>query len=562
MENTQLVLTERCVGFCSRHGNDWEQDEARFHRMAKPFRGTRTIPSVIACALALLLRCSVPAQAQKTSSDTFHEEAASPVVLDVTVLDSQGQPVVHGLERNDFTIRQDGRTQTILSFEMPQATASDSQAMHATHAPAMILVLDLLSSPFADAGYLRSQLRQYLEAQPEPLPAPTELMVLAANSLQAAQNFTRSKAALLAALDKVPVASSFEATSGAFGYDRFGQTVNALEQLALQNRGVAGKKDIFWLGRGFIGIRPIDFTYKSQEQADQFLHRATNLMVEARESLFVFYPPGGSIRSQVALAANAPPDSRNPFAQNINLGVFVSETGGHFYDGNDIGREMAQAQEAAAQYYTLRYQPNFAPANGAFQSIQVSVDRSGLQIAAPAGYFAPASAAPIEAIRTELAELSQAAQSTIAYHGSDLTVRSLIRHPDSGTELVTIALRSTHLVWHPGSNGKSSADVTFAAASLSSSGQVLGYTVRSISITSPTQNPALLTASGTLVSILVHVPPRTARVRVVAQAADNGWISSVDLDRATLDAAPATRTPDPTLIQRSFDPAAPTTQKP
>jgi hypothetical protein len=168
-------------------------------------------------------------------------------------------------------------------------------------------------------------------------------MVLAANSLQSAQNFTRSKPALLAALEKVPVTSSFEAARIKFRFDRFAQTVHVLKQLALQNRGMPGKKNIFWLGRGFIGISPTEFTYKGRQQNDLFLHQATNLLVEARQTLFVFYPPGGSIRSEIALAANAPPSSPDPFGQNINLGVFVSETGGHFYDGNDIENEMVQA---------------------------------------------------------------------------------------------------------------------------------------------------------------------------------------------------------------------------
>jgi hypothetical protein len=185
----------------------------------------------------------------------------------------------------------------------------------------------------------------------------------------------------------------------------------------------------------------------------------------------------------------------------------------------------------------------------------------GMHVLASAGYFASAGPEPIEAILRQRAELAQAAASTIAFQSSGLTVRSLIQHPDSGTELVTFALRSTHLVWHPGRNGTSTADVTCAVASLSSSSQILGFTVRSISIVAPTQSAALLVSSGTLVSLLVNVPPRTVRVRVVVQAADNGWISSVDLDRAALDAAPATRTPDPTLIQRSLDPTAPPIQK-
>jgi hypothetical protein len=389
-------------------------------------------------------------------------------------------------------------------------------------------------------------------------------MVLAANSLQSAQNFTRSKPALLAALEKVPVTSSFEAARIKFRFDRFAQTVHVLKQLALQNRGMPGKKNIFWLGRGFIGISPTEFTYKGRQQNDLFLHQATNLLVEARQTLFVFYPPGGSIRSEIALAANAPPSSPDPFGQNINLGVFVSETGGHFYDGNDIENEMVQAQASASPYYTLTYQPyqpNLTPANAAFQRIQVSVRSPGMHVLASAGYFASAGPEPIEAILRQRAELAQAAASTIAFQSSGLTVRSLIQHPDSGTELVTFALRSTHLVWHPGRNGTSTADVTCAVASLSSSSQILGFTVRSISIVAPTQSAALLVSSGTLVSLLVNVPPRTVRVRVVVQAADNGWISSVDLDRAALDAAPATRTPDPTLIQRSLDPTAPPIQK-
>jgi hypothetical protein len=123
--------------------------------MAKLFSGTWTVPWVIGCALALVLSGSVPAQAQKSPPETL-PEAASPVVLDVTVLDSRGQPVVNGLNSDDFTVQQDGRAQTIRSFEAPKAAASHSQARSESGAPAIILVLDLLNSPFSDAGYLRA----------------------------------------------------------------------------------------------------------------------------------------------------------------------------------------------------------------------------------------------------------------------------------------------------------------------------------------------------------------------------------------------------------------------
>ena len=42
------------------------------------------------------------------------------VFLDVTVLDKKNRPVVTGLTRDDFTITEDKKPQTIFSFEAPQ----------------------------------------------------------------------------------------------------------------------------------------------------------------------------------------------------------------------------------------------------------------------------------------------------------------------------------------------------------------------------------------------------------------------------------------------------------
>ena len=42
------------------------------------------------------------------------------VFLDVTVLDKEGNPVVNGLSKDDFTITEDKKPQRIFSFEAPQ----------------------------------------------------------------------------------------------------------------------------------------------------------------------------------------------------------------------------------------------------------------------------------------------------------------------------------------------------------------------------------------------------------------------------------------------------------
>src|SRR5271170_1829453 len=368
------------------------------------------------------------AQIQQGPSDTPTIRVNSRLVfLDVTVLDKKGRPVVSGLTQDGFTITEDKRPQPIFSFEAPQTHIVDAIAGDDNpegKAPVTIFVLDLLNSSFEDFAFIRYSVRRYLAAEPPLLAAPAEMMVIGNESLELLQGPTRSKEDLLSALDHLPPAIPYKWASDSFIEERFNQSVDALQQIALQNKGVPGRKNIVWVGHGFPGFSTKNLTWPVVRELHQEMHATTNMLVDARISLFVIYPglkvghfvnfAGRSPVSITEADADAEINSDNPFAEDINFGVFVNETGGKlFYNRNDVDAEIGRSQELGSEYYTLTYQPHGGNDDGKFREIRVILRDPNLRAVTKTGYYAPDKSAPISPRQQTMINLSEAAHSSI-----------------------------------------------------------------------------------------------------------------------------------------------------
>ena len=502
------------------------------------------------------------AQIQQGPSDTPTIRVTSRLVfLDVTVLDKKGRPVVSGLTKDDFTITEDKRPQAIFSFEAPQthtvnAVVDDNPD---GNAPVTIFVLDLLNSSFEDFAFIRYSVRQYLAAQPPLLAAPAEMMVIGNQSLELSQGPTRNKEDLLSALDHLPPAIPYKWESDSFIEERFNQSVDALQDIALENKSVPGRKNIVWVGHGFEGFTTRRLTWPVVRELQREMHATTNMLVDARISLFVIYPGlkvghfvnfGG--RSPVTLTegdADAEINSDHPFADEINFGVFVNETGGKlFYDRNDVDAEIQRSELLGSEYYTLTYQPHGGNEDGKFRQIHVSLRDPNLRAVTKTGYYAPDKSAPIDPRQQTLINLAEAARSTIPLGALDLHVSSIVRHPDTHTAEVTVLLKSKGLDWEPSDNGKSTADITVAVASLTGNQEVVASKVERLVLRVPTQDPTHLARLVTTLQLTVRVPRKTQSIRVVTETANGGRIGAADLDRKALDAAPSTPIPEPQLV--------------
>ncbi len=477
------------------------------------------------------------------------------VFLDVTVLDKKGRPVVTGLTKDDFTITDDKKPQRIFSFEAPE-THVDANAVGdnpAGKAPVTIFVLDLLNSNFEDFAYIRFMVHRYLAGQPKQLNSPAELMVLGNKSLEMVQGYTRSKADLLYALDHVPAALPYKMMSPSFYAERFVQSIDALQQIALQNSGLPGRKNIVWVGHGGPSIYTVNLPGSTVEKLNGYVHDTTNLLVDARASLFVIYPGlklNGASATMSELAAGVDiGDDGDPFAGDINFGVFVNETGGNlFYNRNDIDHEIKRSEELGSEYYTLTYQPQEGDSNGKFRRIRVTLRNPDLRVVTKAGYFSLDRSVPVDPRQQAMVKIAGAVRSTIPFDSLSLSLEGLVRHPDSGTASFTVVLKPLNLDWQAADNGRSSVKLMLAAASLTGRRDILASKVEDLTASADNQDAARLAKTMTRLPVTIRVPRKTQSVRVVIQTSETGRIGAVELDRKTLDAAPEMPAPQPALI--------------
>jgi VWFA-related protein len=505
------------------------------------------------------------AQVQSGPADTPTFRTTTRLVfLDVTVLDRKGRPVVSGLSKDDFTITEHKQPQRIVSLEGPESHVdlNPEEDNPEGEAPLTILVLDLLNSRLRDFAYIRYQVRAYLAGQPEQLPSPIELMLLGNRSFEMVQGYTKNKADLLFALDHVPAALPFKLMSSGprdllHDAERFEQSTDALQQIALQNKGVPGRKNIIWVGHGAPEMFTIFLTGPDVAKLSLYIHDTTNMLVDARMSLFVIYPglraqgPNRMFSMSTFSAEASIDDEDDPFSRGIDFGALVNETGGSlFYNHNDIAGQIKRSQELGSEYYTLTYAPPDAPADGKFRRIRVTLRDPSMRALTKIGYFAPNEVKTVHPQQQRLADITEALSSTIPFPSLALKIENLVRHPDTRTVDFDVVLKSGNIVWEPTDNAKSTTHVILAAASLNERRNILAWRAENVTVGADYQDAGRLADVRTRMHLRLRVPRKTQAVRAVVKAAENGPIGAAEFDEKTLDAAPQAPTPEPRLRSR------------
>jgi VWFA-related protein len=523
--------------------------------------------SILLLAMSPLTAPRVNAQQAPPNTPTL-QVTSRLVFLDVTVLDKKGRPVVTGLAKDDFSITDNKKPQRIFSFQPPDTHTPDRNAtedLPAGNAPVTIFVVDRLDSSFTDFAYIRYMVRKYLTAQPAQLNAPAELMVLDNDSLEMVQGYTRNKADLLYALNHIQTALPYKEMNGSFAPERFGQAIDALQQIALQNKGISGHKNIIWVGHGAPSLQTFGLPGSTIDELNRYVHDTTNQLVDARMSLFVIYPGlpvrGPSVTLSELSAISNFGDDDDPFSGDINFGVFVNETGGKlFYNRNDVNTEINEAQQLGSEFYTLTYQPTAGNMDGKFRRIHVTLRDPNLHAMAKTGYFEPDKTPAADPRQQRLADISEALYSTLPLDTLGVTIANLVRHPDTHTVQFTVLLAPRNIAREPTNDGGSSFDLTLAAASLSGYRDFLATKVLALKVASNSHDSAQLGALVTRIPVTIRIPRKTQTVRVVIQLGANGRTGAAELTRKAIDNAPQAPTPTPQLLPLSQKPQAPPTQ--
>lgn len=420
----------------------------------------RALVGLLSVALTLFSSAvEIAAQQQDGSEAPTLRVTSNLVFLDIVVVDKRGKPVVKGLTKDDFTITEEKKPQNIFSFEAPDqhttAAANDAESAEGKSART-IFVLDLLNSRPEDFAFIRTAVRNYPYGQPKVLARPAELMVVGNRTLEMLQGFTRDREELQYALQHLPPINPYKQMNVNFMAERFAQSIEALQEIALQNKGVPGRKNVIWIGDGPPTIDRSQLVGSGAELVNRYVHLTTNMLVDSRITLYAISPylraEGKSLQGVPGFQNG---EDGNPFTGDVNFGLFTSETGGQLLvHHNDVDTEIKQTEESGANYYTLTYQPHDVLPDGKLRRISVTLRDPNLRAITKAGYFAPDKTTNLSPREMSIVNSIDAARAAILFTALDVKISHLVRHSDSRSVEFVVELHSSALGWHPAAEGK------------------------------------------------------------------------------------------------------------
>jgi VWFA-related protein len=414
----------------------------RWFKRTKSRRGERITAFVrrlvAAVTIGAIVGAPMVAQQQESPAGTFTLKVQSDIVLtNVVVRDKKTGEVVKGLKASDFTILENGKPQTIASFDYQnvdeaailheqstvtgKATIADLLNNDFATNPAelkdhrlIVMFFDLSSMQPEDIDRAVESAQDYVNKKMQP--ADLVALVSMATGLSMDQDFTSDKAALLKGLGKyngtegtgfasgneggnssgtADDASSFTADDSEYNALNTDRELYAIRTVAKSLERVDQRKSMLYFSGGLTrqGI---------ENQAS--MRAATNEAVKANMAIYsvdsrgleAMPPVGnastGSLRGTAAYNGGAMQSNLNAnFGSQETLATLSSDTGGKaFFDSNDFAPAFQQVQHDTEAYYILGFHSTNTARDGSYRHLTVKLNRNDAKIDYRAGYYAPA----------------------------------------------------------------------------------------------------------------------------------------------------------------------------
>jgi VWFA-related protein len=402
------------------------------------FEGKEIMRRLIAAILVWLMT-GLPSFAQEQTGDrTFTMKVQTDIVLtNVVVRDKKTGEVVKGLKQGDFTILENGKPQTIASFDYQNVDVAAVLRENAT-VTGKATIADLLNRDFAASPTALRDHRLIVmffdlsSMQPEDIdravqaaqdyvnkkmqPADLVALVSMATGLSMDQDFTSDKAALLKGLGKYngtegtgfangneggnsggtsDDASSFTADDSEYNSLNTDRELYAIRTIAKSLERVDQRKSMLYFSGGLTrqGV---------ENQAS--MRAATNEAVKANMAIYsvdsrgleAMPPVGnaskGSLRGTAAYSGGAMQSQLDAnFGSQETLATLSSDTGGKaFFDSNDFAPAFQQVQHDTEAYYILGFHSTNTARDGSYRHLTIKLNRSDVKIDYRPGYYAPA----------------------------------------------------------------------------------------------------------------------------------------------------------------------------
>ena len=478
-------------------------------------------------------------------------------VLDVTVVDKNGNPVTTGLTRDDFTILDNKKKKEILSLDGPTGGTGTTSLPTST-----IFIIDHVNTPFEDEYWQMHEMEGYLKSQGDLLNQQTEILLLTDAGLQVVEGFTRDRNDLLDAVKAIHSVNPYRLTSN-WDVENLSLSMSALEEVALQTKMTPGRKNVLWLGSGGAGLSSDGMYHRPLVQ--RYVRRTANLLVESRVTLFLILPAlkiSGTIQSPSGpsplktsvdplngsgIAPFAVPMATDPFTGGVNMSIFAKTTGGRvFLNSNDLVTEIGESVSLGTKYYTLAYKPDAEAIDGGFKHIEVKIKDRNLRVLTKGGYFAVAKDDDVRGGENEVRyEVRKAAVSAVPFPELGVQVKGLTHYAPEQTSVFELDLKPGELKMEPGADGVWKGEIVIAAVSTDSNHDILASASKAMAVTASTASMAHAQVPVLKVSINLRVPRRTSTLRFVVRDMSFGKMGAFDMPRKMADATPIAAGPMP-----------------
>ncbi len=492
------------------------------------------------CFLACLFVCGpfVQAQtpappAQANAPVTTLQASTHVVVLDVVVTDKAGHPVA-GLTKENFALREDGKPQTIRSFEAVAAGQPSSEST-----PHTILLIDEMNTEFTDMAFARYSMDKLLK-RGSALSEPTALYVLTNGGIKILANYTRDPLVLDAALKQHAAVLPWRLHRGFWNtVDRINISLTALLQIAAANAGVPSRKNIVWISPGFPIFSPLNLTAANQQKIFEAIRRLSDKLLKARISVYSIDPRGVyGVFNGIAFTNNVQFSAYVDALTRANQAAFgdlaiqtlAVQTGGRaLYGRNDVDAEIATTLADAATYYTLSYTPTNRDYDSKFRKVLLTVPgHPEYLIRTRDGYYALPGGASMPQDQVNR-ELGSAVYSSLTYMAVPIPViySRLYSKPDHVS--LELQVPASALTWKLNASGGNTAHIEVAAGGIAASGKVETQHVDGFEFDATREELARVQRGQVAFSFKLPIHLPIDHVRVVVRDQESGHIGSAEI---------------------------------
>jgi VWFA-related protein len=346
------------------------------------------------------------------------DSAAGQVQLDVLVEAKPGAPV-SALEQKDFTILDDKKPQNILSFQavdsFPTASAQEVQ---------VVLLLDLVNSPFEQTAIIQQQIVKYLQQNGGHLPYPTSVAIFSKDGLRLQPTPSTDGNHLAAQLNAtIRVVGPAPVSLGQV--ERFQLSLATLLSIAENEAKSPARKLLIWTGPGWPMLAGSKYTSSSQDRQRDF-DAIVAVSTQLREAHIALYSISSTSQAQLATpglppggipygmpAAEAPQQTRitpnmttpaegtsyKEFLKGVKsskqadagylaLQVLAVQSGGRVLaPNNDLAGQIASCIGDLSPFYRISFTPPHADHPDDYHELRVEIAKPGLTAHTNAGFY-------------------------------------------------------------------------------------------------------------------------------------------------------------------------------